>query len=169
MASFIPDSLTSQPMVIPYFEDQVGKDIPGRGTEKPVAKLQQEVGDLLSRLGAFNVLFVSGKFPDGKRMRYGFQITFVYGPNQGRIDCAALPIRAETPRKKDRALAQALYLLRDEMQAMVYAVIHKPGAVPLVPYLIGASGKTVTEELMASGALPVLVPASQAQIPAQSS
>jgi hypothetical protein len=157
MNGFIPDKLETPKRVIPWYEDQGGEKIPGRGTSKSIAVLKSEIVDLLSELGAGDMFFESGKYPDVSRLgsvaRYGFQIKFSFQGALGRIDCAALPIRAETANKKDRALAQALYLLRDELQAMVYAVVHKPGAIPLVPYLIGAGGKTVTEALIEGATL----------------
>lgn len=156
MTTFIPDALRVQDRAIPYFEDNPKEKIPGRGTEKSLQTLQTEIITLLSRLGAGTVQFVPGQYP-GTPKRYGFQITFWYGGMQGRMDCAALPMRKETERRKDRALAQALYLLRDELQAMVYSVVHKPGAIPLIPYLIGANGKTVTEHLVETQNVPQLL------------
>ena len=152
---FIPDKLELRAQDVPYFEDSQQRDIPGRATHKSVAQLQREVITMLARLGAGSVQFVPG-IHDGPRKRHGYQILFWYGGIQGRIDCAALPLRSETAGKKDRALAQALYLLRDELQAMVHSAVYKPGAVPLVPYLIGPGGKTVTEWLVESQDVPQL-------------
>ncbi len=164
MTQFIPERLTSLERAIPYFEDQEGENIPGRRTHKSIISLKAEIFDLLAELGADDPYFVAGKFPAGNRERYGFQVFFTLQGARGRIDCAALPIRKETTVKKDRALAQALFLLRDELQAMVYAFVHKPGSIPLVPYLIGAGGKTVTEALIESAtlALPEKVTVIQA-------
>jgi hypothetical protein len=111
---------------------------------------------MLARLGAASVQFVPGTYDDGPRTRFGFRVVFWYGATQGRIDCAALPLRVDTPRQRDRALAQALYLLRDELQAMVHSQIYKPGSVPLVPYLIGPNGQTVTEYLVETQNVPQL-------------
>jgi len=152
---FIPDKLELQAQEVPYFEDSQQRDIPGRGTEKTLTRLQQEVINILARLGASSVQFVPG-IHDGSRKRHGYQNRIWYGGIQGRIDCAALPLRSETAGKKDRALAQALYLLRDELRAMVQSAVYKPGAVPLVPYLIGPGRKTVTEWLIESQDVPQL-------------
>jgi hypothetical protein len=140
---------------VPYFEDSQKAKIAGRGTEKSIAQLQREIIDLLTRLGAHSITFVSGVYP-AQTKRYGFQVLFVYGSLPGRIDCAALPMRSEAPKKKDRAQAQALYLLRLELEAQSNAWVYKPGAVPLVPYLIGAGNKTVTEALVETKSLPVM-------------
>ena len=156
MPAFIPDPIAVQEQEVPYYEDSQKLDIPGRGTEKKVVTLQQEVIQMLARLGGSSVNFVPGIYNDGPRERYGFQVQFWYGSAQGRIDCAALPIRTKTDRQKERALAQALYLLRDELQAMVHSQIYKPGSVPLVPYLIGPNGQTVTEYLVETQNVPQL-------------
>lgn len=154
MTSFIPD-LKIEQVSIPYYEDSPDRKIPGRATTKSTSRLQSEISQLLTKLGAFNVAFMPGIFP-GKTKRYGFQVTFQYGTALGRLDCAALPIRSETPAKKEAAIKQALFLLRNKMEAMVYASIYEPNGLPLVPYLIGAGNKTVTEALIESGNLPLL-------------
>ena len=156
MPTFIPDPIAVQAQAVPYFEDSQKMDIPGRGTDKQVLTLQQEVIQMLARLGAASVQFVPGSYADGPRTRYGFRVVFWLGGTQGRIDIAALPLRSETAHRKDRALAQALYLLRDELQAMVHSQVYKPGAVPLIPYLIGPNGQTVTEYLVETQNVPQL-------------
>lgn len=157
MTNFIPDAPKGFGGNVPYFEDIRAADIKGRRTEKAVSLLQRECVDLLTRLGAHSIGFVSGMYP-GKPQRYGYQVQFGYGSVRGRIDCAALPLRSETTLKKDRALAQALYLLRMELEAQVNAWVYKPGAIPLVPYLIGAGDKTVTEALVETRTLPSMTP-----------
>ncbi|MBN1964882.1 MAG: hypothetical protein JW910_09555 [Anaerolineae bacterium] len=154
MTTFIPDKLLPPEQAVPFFEDSQKMDIPGRGTKKSVKVLQGEIVGALGRLGAGVSLIVPGTVSAGEHTRCGFQIQFVYGGLPGRIDCVALPIRNESPRAKDRALAQALYLLRDELLAMALSAMHKPGAVPLLPYLIGSGGKTVTEALVESQQIP---------------
>jgi len=148
VSNFIPDPIAITEQSVPYFEDSRDREIPGRGTEKSHARLQGEIIDFLARLGASSIYFVPGIYPGADRARrYGFQIFFMFSGRQGRIDCAALPIRSETPTKKDRALAQALYLVRLELEAACNSLMYKPGAVPLAPYMIGDGGKTVTEYL----------------------
>ncbi len=155
MAKFIAEQLEVQQQKIPYFEDAQSEKIPGRGTEKSVGSLQTEIADLLNRMGATLIQFKPGVFDENPK-RYGFQITFWLSGCAGRIDCAALPMRNEAPKRKDRALAQALYLLRDELQAQVYSMMHKPDSIPLVPYLVGPGGKTVTEWLVEEQQIPLL-------------
>ncbi len=153
---FIPDKLEQPVLNIPYFEDQTGEKIPGRATEKPVAKLQDEVRELLLKMGAYGVTFTPGTFED-KPLRYGYEMAFKLEGHPGRMKIAALPIRNETAQRKDRALAQALYLVRNWLEAEIYSQVYRPGSIPLVPYLIGDDGKTVTETLIAAGTLPMLV------------
>lgn len=153
--NFIPENLKSSTVQVPYFEDVKASDIPGRGTEKSLQRLQDEASQMLMKLGAGGIYWVQGTFP-GTPERFGFQIHFNYNGIPGRIDCAALPLRGSGKVKKDRALAQAVYLVRNWLEAEVYAHVYRPGAVPLVPYLLGEGGKTVTEALIESRALPML-------------
>lgn len=157
VANFVPDQLHAQKLVIPFFDEQPGKDIPGRGTEKSCDKLQQEIRELLYKLGAFDTVFTPGIF-DEKPKRYGYRMTFRLAGASGRIEIAALPIRTETPNKKDRALAQALYLVRGWLESEVFSQVYRPGSIPLMPYLLDEKGRTVSEALLANGGLPMLAP-----------
>jgi hypothetical protein len=154
--NFIPD-LDVKEAEITYFEDSADRGIPGRGTHKNVDQLQREIKKLLMQLGAFEVVFVPGVIA-GDPIRYGFRILFRFSATKGRIDCAALPMRSETPKRKKDALEQALYLVRNKLEAEYYSSFYEPGTLPLVGYLIGANGNTVTEELVSMGNLPVLGP-----------
>lgn len=159
MVSFIPNKIDTQHVdQVPFFEDSQEAKIRGYSTQKSITVLQKEISQLLGRLNAFGVTFVPGKYPAGKYQRHGFQINFVVGTTRARIDCAALPIRSETAHKKDRAQAQALFLVRNELEAAIMAVMYKPGSAPLVPYMLDAKGRTVTEALAEAGQLPMLAP-----------
>lgn len=155
MASFIPDKLDAPVLNVPYFEDQKEHGIPGRGTDKSPQQIQTEIRNIMSRLGAGNVVFSPGKFQD-KPIRYGYQITFFMAGIPGRIDIAALPIKSETAVRKEKALAQALYLVRNWLEGELFSQIYRPGNVPLLPYLIGANDVTVQEAMIKSGSLPML-------------
>lgn len=157
MNGFIPDKVALQAQAVPWFEDQSEKKIPGRGTEKTLAQLQAEIMELMARLGAGGVVFMPGTHP-GTPKRYGFQLHFNINGTGGRIDIAALPIKNETPAKKDRALAQALYLVRNWLEAEVFSSVYRPGAIALLPFLIGDKGLTVTEAMIQSGTMPLLAP-----------
>ena len=155
VANFVPDPLHAQKLDIPFFEEQTGKDIPGRGTTKTCEKLQQEIRELMLKMEAFGVVFMPGTFNE-KPKRYGYRLTFRLAGMAGRMEIAALPIRNETPNKKNRALAQALYLVRNWLESEVFSQVYRPGSMPLVPYLVGAGDKTVIEALVESGSLPLL-------------
>lgn len=154
MTSFIPDFKAPQ-TATPWFEDSSKLEIPGRGTQKSTEKLQQEIAAILGKMGAFAIYYTSGQFP-GKPTRFGYRVHFQWANAAGRIDIAALPMKHETPDKKQKALAQALYLFRDKVQADFYASMYEPGGLPLIAYLLDNNGKTVTEALIESGNLPLL-------------
>lgn len=147
MAEFIVAEPEISPANVPFFEDSQQLDIPGRGLEKSLPYYQANVVEMLARLHGAGVRFTEGHFPGASR-RYGYRITFSAYGNTARIDCAALPLRKETPKKKDRALAQALYILAHKLEAMVHSYIYEPDSLPLVPYIMSPeNGKTITEAI----------------------
>lgn len=114
---FVPDRPAGKSLAVPYFEDSQEEKIPGRGTEKSEERLQAEVVDLMLRLGGGAVQFTPGSFP-GTPKRYGYQVTFSMNGVRGRMELAALPLRAETPAKKSQALRQTLYLFRKKLRLL---------------------------------------------------
>ena len=158
MVQFIPEPATTAARNIPYFEDSQDRKIPGRGTEKSADKLQQEIRQLMLELDAGNIVFSPGKFEvsPGVPARYGWLMTFSANGLKGRMEIAALPMRRESPAKKDQALRQALYLVRNWLESEVFSVLYRPGAVPLIPFLIGTGNKTITEALLESTDIPLL-------------
>lgn len=83
-------------------------------------------------------------------------MTFMIGGMAGRMEVAALPMKNEAPGKKEKALAQALYLVRNWLEGEAFSQVYRPGNVPLLPYLIGAGDVTVQEAVSKSGNLPML-------------
>ncbi len=158
MVQFIPEPVTTAARNIPYFEDSQNRKIPGRGTEKSAEKLQQEIRQLMLELDAGNIVFSPGTFQvaPGVPARYGWLMTFSANGLKGRMEIAALPMRHATPAKKDQALRQALYLVRNWLESEVFSVLYRPGAVPLIPFLIGTGNKTITEALLESTDIPLL-------------
>lgn len=158
MVNFIPEPVTTAAINVPYFEDSQKLKVPGRGTHKSVDRLQTEIRELMMRLDAGNIVFTPGKFPVsvGVPARYGWLMTFSANGLKGRMEIAALPMRNETPIRKDEALRQALYLVRNWLESEVFSMMYRPGAVPLIPFLIGAGNKTVTESLVESTNVPLL-------------
>lgn len=153
MNKFIPEKPEAQKMVVPFYEDQ--QKVAGSAVTKSLDYYEKRVKEIMTRLGAYSVVLMGGTYP-GQTTRYGYQITFFLSNIPGRIDCAALPMRSETKVKKERALCQALYLLGNWLEAELFSTIYRPGSIPLVPYLIGAGDKTVTEALIESQELPLL-------------
>jgi hypothetical protein len=153
---FVPREIPARHDAVPYFEASQSLQVPGRGTDKSVKKLMEEVMNCLGELGASFIRFHEGEYKDEHLTRYGYRFEFTMYGNDARLDCVALPLQNYTDRKKDRALAQALYLLRDELQAVFYSSMHKPGVPPMIAYLIGNDGLTVAEALVASGTIPML-------------
>lgn len=143
---FTPDQPKSTFEKVPYYEDSQQEKIPGRGTEKSVDQLQVEIRDFMLKLGAGNILFSPGTFDATPTtpMRYGWLMTFSLNGINGHMEIAALPLRREAPVKKDRALAQALFLVRHWLEAEIFSKVYRPGSSPLVPFLL-SDGKTVTE------------------------
>lgn len=158
MSTFIPDDITPPVREIPYYEESRAHDVPGRGTEKSITRLQSEVIDALTRLGADSIYFVPGQYPAGRggRVRYGYQINFRYQGIPCQMDCAALPLRRETENLKNRALAQALYLVRDELKAQANAQLYRPGTIPFLANMLGPGGKTFTQYVAETRKLPLL-------------
>lgn len=152
--AFIPDPPKHTMGRLPYYEESAKYEIPGRGTRKKPEALQGEVAEALIRLGASAVVFMPGRIDDSGVQRYGYRVSFSIGAVQARMDIAALPMRNETEIKKQESLAQALYLTRDWLIALRTAQYFQPGAVPLLPFLIGEGGRTVTEAITGLLALP---------------
>ncbi len=46
--------------------------------------------------------------------------------------------------------------VRNWLESEVFSMMYRPGAVPLIPFLIGAGNKTVTEALVESTNVPLL-------------
>jgi hypothetical protein len=154
--SFIPDNpMPQSEAALPFYEDAEELKIPGTHVTRALEDYQEAITGYLFQLGANRVKFIPGKH-EGAQPRYGYQITFVMNGIPGRFDIAALPMRAPNPRKKNRALAQALYLAQEWLKAEVFSHIYRPGAIPLLPYLIGADDQTVTEALVKNRDLPLL-------------
>ena len=141
---------------VPFFEQSRAYGIDGRETEKSIERLKGEICEWLGKVGATGMYFVDGEYQAGS-LRHGWRIYFTMSGIPGRIDCAALPVQNETEQKIQKAQKQALYLLRDELKAAYFAALHKPGSVPLIPYLmVGPEEQTVTELLVKSGKFPAL-------------
>lgn len=158
MVNFIPEPVKTSVFQVPYFEDSSEVKVPGWRTRKTAKQLQLEILDLMLKLNAGNVIFTPGSFPAAPDQppRYGYLMTFSFNGIPGRMEIAALPLRKETQIRKNDALEQSLFLVRHWLESEVYSVMYRPGSVPLIPFLIGAGNRTVTEMMVESGNLPKL-------------
>lgn len=158
MSSFIPDDFDLKAAEVPWFEDASAElGIKGHGTRKSIETLKTEVKAAMSSMGGGVSAFLNGRWP-GKPLRYGYEIRFAYGSREGRIQIATLPMRHETPGKKEQALKQALYTVRDALEAQFNAGILMPGNAPLVGYLLDDHGRTMGEVLSGEMGVPLLSP-----------
>lgn len=155
---FIPNKAALPSEDVPYFENAstAVHGIRGHETTKSIQELQRDVSEALARLGGSVTAFIPGTFPTTPK-RYGYRIEFFLGPMPGRIDVAGLPFKYQATKvKKTKAMKQALFTVAMMFEAELNGRMMLPGQHPLVPYLIGAGGQTVTEALVASGNLPML-------------
>lgn len=136
---FIPDQPAEAKQHVPFFEDSSEEEISGRGTTLSANQLLGEIEDELFKLGARRVVVQEGKF-DTKPVRYGYIIGFLFHEHNAQIEVAALPIKAFTDTKKDKALRQALYLLRNWLKAEREALLYRPTSQPLLPYVLTEGG-----------------------------
>lgn len=143
--NFIPESV-SQELEVPWFEEATTAQhgVRGHNTGKGIDELQGEIRAVIGRLGGSVRLFVAGTFP-GQRKRYGYEVRFEIAGHEGRILIAALPLKKETPAKKTATLKQALYTVREHLQAQYNLLLLSPGSNPLLPYLLADGQRTVAE------------------------
>lgn len=156
MTQFTP-STPSTPTVpdLIYFEDGGDNKIAGYDLRLPLDRYKGDAVGQLILLGGGSPYWQSGTF-GADPVRPGFRLHFTYLGVPSRIDVAALPVRVETPRKIDRSLAQAVYLLSLWLSAERQAWVYRPGTYPLVPFMLDSQGRTVTEVLIQTGGLPLL-------------
>lgn len=155
---FIPDDFGIKASEIPWFEDASAElGIKGHETRKSAETLKTEIKATLSKLGGGVTTFLSGKFPT-KPPRYGYQIRFHYGVREGKIEIAALPMKKETPSKRNKALKQALYTVREMLDSQFNSGLLIPGSAPLIPYMLDDQGRTLAEALSEKDSIPLLSP-----------
>jgi hypothetical protein len=153
---FIPDQPETTAAFVPFFEDSSELEISGRGTHKSIAELRTEIEDELVRLGARRVKFAEGKF-DTTPTRYGFIVSFLFHDHEAQIDVAALPLKKFTDAKKESALKQALYLLRNWVRSEREAALYRPTSQPLLPYVLSDDGqKTLIQVAAQKLGVPLL-------------
>lgn len=141
---------------VPYYEDSSDKKVAGHSTTKSIGTLKSEVVELLSRLGADSSIFVLGKYQVGKYSRWGYKIDFNLEGLPGQLLVAALPLKNETDVRRDKALRQALFLIRDMLASEYHSSMYRPGVIPLVPYLLVEKDKTAMQMFIETSNIPLL-------------
>lgn len=157
---FIPEQPT-EIQKVPYFEEARKEDgWEGQATEKSVRALQGEIREALSLLGGTITSFQAGHFDEIERS--GYRIEYIVEAASGRempgrIDIAALPVRSDTPRKRDQALRMALYMVHRSLKGVWLLQQLSPGYSALVPFMLGPGDKTISE-LWLKGPMSKLLP-----------
>lgn len=162
--NFVP-SQSKESVIVPFFEDANREEgWQGYSTTKGIERLKSEITESITRLGGFVSGFQGGKFVMEKQEREGFQIhysiTSVSGAMiPGRLDIAALPVRDKwNGLKKDKSLRMALYMLRVALDGMWFMQQLSPGYAPLMPWMIGKDGKTISQMWADSPIMSRLLP-----------
>ncbi len=163
---FTPDKSESESIPVPYLEETNASLSPFYTSKKTVVEVQGEIAAELGKLGGWVNAYnfgIYGVSPEEKAQkkpkRYGYEIRFTYKGAPGLIRVAGLPIRNETPAKKNQVLVQALCNVREWIRNMVTTQVFTPGSEPLVQYILvdGQDGqKTLAEFLLETGKLPLL-------------
>lgn len=170
--NFIPEHHSKTGLEVPYFDDVTGEGgWQGHSTTKSFETLKSEVMSSIGRLGGMVTGFQRGKFEIGNRSREGFRIQYVLEtPDgtmiKGQIDVAALPIRpgqnyrsmqSETKRQ-EQSIKMALYMLRTALDGTWFLMQLSPGYAPLMPWMLGPGGKTITQLWSESAVMQNLLP-----------
>lgn len=157
--TFTPtDSLNDLILRVPFIEDARADFAPFYSTSKTVDTLQNEVVTEVAKLGGGGVLFREGFFGE-KPKRYGYLISFNMNGQPARMVAAGLPIRSETPAKREQVKKQALANVREWLKAAVTARVFSPGANPLVQFLLVDGERTLIEALFDGNQLRLPQPA----------
>jgi len=77
---------------------------------------------------------------------------------EGKIEIAVLPIKKETATRREGALKQALYTVREMLESQFNSGVLIPGSAPLIPYMIDDQGRTLAEALSETDSIPLLSP-----------
>lgn len=155
---FTPLQDANQIAKVPFFEDARADYAPFYGTTKAPDTVQAEIVTEVAKLGGYAVYFVYGAFQDGKQKRHGYEVRFMLNGTPGMFRVAGLPMKAETDKKRDQVLAQALCICREWVKGMVTTKIFMPGTEPLAQYLLvdPQGNNTITDWIISKGKLPEL-------------
>ncbi len=168
MFNFVPES--QKAVRVPYFEDASRDEgWQGYSTTKSIQSLQSEIGHAIGRLGGIVSSFQRGTFITDEQTRDGFRVMYtIQSPNgqgaYGRIDIAALPLRHRRDQaKQDKALRMALYMLRNALDGMWFMQQLSPGYAALIPWMLTAGDRTVSQLWTESPIMNNLLPPGESE------
>lgn len=152
MDNFIPNT-PKESREVPYYDDvTAAQGWQGHETGKSMNKLKAEVSEAITRLGGMVSGFQQGKFGERDGFRVYYTIEGVGGKfAQGRIDVAALPVRTSYrirksfDRRREASLKMALYMLREALNGTWFLEQLSPGYAPLMPFMLTAEDKTISQ------------------------
>lgn len=146
---------------IPFYEDARSDFAPYYASGKSVKVAKNEVTAELTKLGGVVLAIREGFYGDVRKKRYGYEIEFLLFDRRGIIRVAGLPMRRETPAKREQVRVQALLNVRDWLKAMVTQPVFQPGAGhPLLMNMLVDGRRTVADYIAAQGQLPQLAAGS---------
>lgn len=153
--TFTPtDNANDAAIKVPFVEDVRADTAPGYSTGKSVETLQDEIRAEVGKLGGGGTTFREGFFGDKPR-RYGFIVQFNINGHPAQMVVAGLPMRSETPAKREQVKRQALFNVREWLKAAVTARVFSPGANPLVQFLLVDGQRTLVEAMFEGGQLRI--------------
>ncbi len=139
-------------ITIPDYEDARADFAPYYASGRSVkeSEAQSQIAAELGKLGAFIVGCFRGEYLIEGRKRYGYEIRFSFGGQQGVIRAAGLPMKhSATDKKKHLVRIQALLIVRDWLKSAVTARVFAPGHSPLLPHMLLPDGETTIAEYIA--------------------
>jgi hypothetical protein len=135
---------------VPFIEDATGDTAPNYSTKRTIAGAQSELSRWIGKNGGIVTGMLPVKFSNtiaGKNVvRYGYVVNFIFvGGARGQMHVAGLPIRKETPAKKDQVLAMALLNRAELFKTAFTTRVHDPHSNPLIQYLLVDDKHTVAQ------------------------
>jgi hypothetical protein len=148
--------------LIPDFEDADSSEgWEGHRTRKSLEQLKTEVGEAIALLGGFVSLIQSGTYEINGKQRGGYRIIYSLEGVPSRMDIAALPTRHNHHRED--SLKMALYIVRNSLKGMALFQKLSPGFAALIPLMLDAGGKTLSERWLETPKLAALMPSSDSK------
>ena len=169
--SFVSEQKSKTPNAVPFFNEvKASAGWQGYTTTKSLDTLKAEVMTAMSRLGGLVSGFEKGIFGERAGFRIHYTIESEVGKMYpGQMDIAALPVR-KTPHRKsyqgyeklcEQALRMALYNVAMCLEGMWLMRQLSPGYAPLIPWMLAANGKTVTQLWSESSSIRALAPPAE--------